>query len=147
MRIYLDNCSYNRPFDDQLQLKIKLETEAKLYVQEEIINGRFELVWSYILEYENSENPYQERKETIKTWKNIASIDCDANNQIIQLAENIKSLGLKSKDSLHIACAIYTNCEYFITTDAKILNKKIEDIIIISPIDFLNSLEDKYSEN
>ena len=34
MRIYLDNCSYNRPFDDQLQLKIKLETEAKLRVRE-----------------------------------------------------------------------------------------------------------------
>ncbi|MDA8211227.1 MAG: hypothetical protein M0021_05030 [Clostridia bacterium] len=65
MRIYLDNCSFNRPFDDQTQLKIKLEAEAKLYIQSEILNGRFELVWSYILEYENSENPYEERKETI----------------------------------------------------------------------------------
>jgi len=31
MKIYLDNCSYNRPFDDQSQMKIRLETEAKLY--------------------------------------------------------------------------------------------------------------------
>ena len=30
MRIYLDNCCYNRPFDEQTQLRIRLETEAKL---------------------------------------------------------------------------------------------------------------------
>ena len=33
MRVYLDNCCYNRPFDDQSQLKVRLETEAKLFVQ------------------------------------------------------------------------------------------------------------------
>ncbi|MCL4478222.1 MAG: PIN domain protein, partial [Deltaproteobacteria bacterium] len=27
MRIYLDNSCFNRPFDDQKQLRIKLETE------------------------------------------------------------------------------------------------------------------------
>jgi len=33
MRIYLDNCCYNRPFDDQNQLSVRLETEAKLAIQ------------------------------------------------------------------------------------------------------------------
>lgn len=33
MRIYLDNCCYNRPFDDQAQLCVCLETVAKLAVQ------------------------------------------------------------------------------------------------------------------
>jgi hypothetical protein len=65
LRIYLDNCSFNRPFDDQTQLKIKIETQAKLYIQSKILNGDLELVWSYILEFENSENPFLERKETI----------------------------------------------------------------------------------
>jgi hypothetical protein len=36
MRLYLDNCCFNRPFDDQTQRKIALESEAKLYVQDEI---------------------------------------------------------------------------------------------------------------
>jgi hypothetical protein len=47
MRLYLDNYCFNRPFDDQTQRKIALESEAKLYAQDEIITGRFELVWSY----------------------------------------------------------------------------------------------------
>ena len=29
MRVYLDNCCYNRPYDEQVQLRIRLETEAK----------------------------------------------------------------------------------------------------------------------
>ena len=32
-RIYLDNCCFNRPYYDQSQLKIYLETQAKLYIQ------------------------------------------------------------------------------------------------------------------
>lgn len=30
MRVYLDNCMFNRPFDDQGHIRIRLETEAKL---------------------------------------------------------------------------------------------------------------------
>lgn len=33
MRVYLDNCCYNRPYDDQSQLKISMETQAKLNIQ------------------------------------------------------------------------------------------------------------------
>ena len=44
---------------------------------------------------------------------------------------------IKPKDSLHIACAVEAECKYFITTDRKLLNKSINDIIIINPIDFV----------
>jgi hypothetical protein len=62
MRVYLDVCSFNRPFDDQSQLRIRLEAEAKLRIQEEIRAREIELVWSYILDYENDKNTYLERK-------------------------------------------------------------------------------------
>ena len=32
MRIYLDSCVYNRPFDDQQQPRINLETQAFLLI-------------------------------------------------------------------------------------------------------------------
>ena len=34
MRVYLDNCCYNRPFDEQSQLRIRLETEARMEVHD-----------------------------------------------------------------------------------------------------------------
>ncbi len=39
MRVYLDNCCYNRPYDDQSQLRISLETQAKIQIQGMIRNG------------------------------------------------------------------------------------------------------------
>ena len=142
MKIYLDNCCFNRPFDDQTQLRIRLEAEAKLSIQAEILNGKYELAWSYILDFENAQNPFEQRKETIRNWREIAYIDIDENEKIIKLAEQIAVTGIKPKDSLHIACAIIGGCEYFITTDTKILNKSIDGITLIDPIGFIRLVED-----
>jgi hypothetical protein len=49
MKIYLDNCCYNRPYDDQIQPKVVIETLAKLYIQELVLNHSIDLVWSYAL--------------------------------------------------------------------------------------------------
>ena len=49
MRVYLDNCCYNRPFDDKVQLRVRLETEAKLEVQRQMRSGELEYVWSDML--------------------------------------------------------------------------------------------------
>ena len=65
MKVYLDNCCYNRPYDDQSQLRISLETQAKLQIQSMIRNKEIELVSSYVLMYENSKNPHELRKRTI----------------------------------------------------------------------------------
>ena len=35
LRLYLDNCCYNRPYDEQTQFKILMETRAKLHIQAE----------------------------------------------------------------------------------------------------------------
>ena len=143
MRIYLDNCSFNRPFDEQNQIRIKIETDAKLYIQELIKNKRIELVWSYILEYENSCNPFEERKDQILKWKKYSSYKILENENIIKNAENIFKLNIKSKDSLHIACAIESKCDYFITTDDFLLKKSDEITLvkIVSPPLFVEKEE------
>ena len=58
----------------------------------------------------------------------------------------IKSVGLHDKDSLHISCAIYANCDYFITTDDNIIKYKDDKINIIDPIDFIKLWEDIKNE-
>lgn len=61
MRIYLDNCCYNRPFDDQNQLSVRLETEAKLRVQQLMRAGVLEYVWSDMLVVEAGDCPIPEQ--------------------------------------------------------------------------------------
>ena len=87
MRIYLDNCCFNRPFDDQSQIRVRLESEAKLKIQEEIRSGRLQLAWSYVLDYENNKNPYQERKERIKSWKKYAVSDIKERSELLEEAD------------------------------------------------------------
>jgi len=143
MKIYLDNCCFNRPFDDQTQLTIFLESQAKLFIQQKVLYKKYSLVWSYILEYENEKNPFEFRRDTIIQWKDIAKETVYESEDVITLAEELFKKGIKAKDALHISCAIYSNCEYFITTDKKLLNKNnnIEGIKILNPIEFVNEME------
>ena len=142
MRVYLDNCTFNRPFDDQTQIRIRLETEAKLYIQEKIQDGALELAWSYILDYENLANPFEERRRVIQNWKARASIDVDANLEILTKANILREIGLRNKDALHLACSIAAKCDYFVTTDDTILRKTIsfEEVKVIDPLDFIRSI-------
>jgi len=139
-RIYLDNCCFNRPYDDQVQLLVQLETQAKLYVQRAVLQGEFDLVWSFILSYENSVNPHENRKHSIAKWKKIATLNVMSSESIVKRTNLIMQKGIKSKDAMHIACAIDAKCHYFLTTDKKLLNTSIGKINIISPIDFLKIL-------
>jgi predicted nucleic acid-binding protein len=118
-----------------------LESEAKLFVQKEILQGTFELVWSYMMDFENSVNPYENRKRAIAEWQNVAALDIDGSSEIIELGKKIMKKGIKKKDALHIACAIQAKCDYFLTTDKKILNGHFEEIITINPLDFIKILE------
>ncbi|MBT6686538.1 MAG: PIN domain-containing protein [Bacteroidetes bacterium] len=144
MKVYLDNCCFNRPFDDQSQIRIQLEAHAKLYVQDQIKKGKIELVWSYILDYENSFNLFEERKNLIQKWEIEAKQYIVENAQILEIANNLSNIGLKSKDALHVACAVESNCDYFLTTDDKILKKLLNysKIKVVNPLTFIANLND-----
>ena len=145
MVIYLDTCTFNRPFDSQNRPNIKLETEAKIFIQDKIKSGELVLVWSYILEYENNANPFLIRKLLIQRWKNIAKVHILENEDIINRAKLFLKLGLKSKDALHLSCAIEGKAKVFITTDKKILSKSkdIKEIEILNPVNFILNYEEK----
>ena len=136
-KIYLDNCCFNRPFDDQMQLVIRLETEAILFIQEEIRNGNIEFVWSYILEQENEDNPFERRRESIGLWKSRAGADVSESDEVLQLAESYCRYTMKPKDALHVACAVVAGADYFITTDRRILKKVTTQIQIVNPVQFI----------
>ncbi|GBR76544.1 putative PIN domain protein [Candidatus Termititenax persephonae] len=141
MRIYLDHCCYNRPFDEQTQLRIALETQAKLFIQTLIIDDRLELVWSYISTLENYNNPYENRRLAIDVFSKYAKQTVVENDIIIKSARKIGSAGLKPADALHLACAIEGEADYFITTDDEILKYETAKIKIIDPIQFVKTWE------
>ncbi|HQO08618.1 MAG TPA: hypothetical protein PLK90_09205 [Clostridiales bacterium] len=139
MLVYLDICCFNRPFDDQFQNKVYLETEAKLFIQQRLKKKEIDLAWSYILDYENTANPDSDVSASIGKWENIAKIKIIESEFILKYARDLVKMGIGVKDSLHIACAVEAKSDFFITVDKGILNKRkfIKEVRIVSPTEFI----------
>lgn len=144
MKVYLDNCCFNRPFDNQEKIRIYLETQAKLYIQKMIRQNKLELIWSFILDTENRDNPFQQKRLTIQEWEKYAKNDISYSEELYNEATNLINNGIKPKDALHIISASYGKADYFLTTDDKICKKinEYKDMIILNPIDFVKIIEE-----
>ncbi|NEX18677.1 MAG: PIN domain protein [Halochromatium sp.] len=123
MRLYLDLCCFNRPYDDQTQTRIRLETEAKILLQEKVKRSECELVWSSTLDFENANNPYEEHRLAIQQWRPLASTIAIADSAIIAKAHELSLLGLGQYDALHVASAMAARADLFVTTDDRLLKK------------------------
>lgn len=65
---------------------------------------------------------------------------------VLEKAKDLNRRGIRSKDALHIVCAIVAGCAYFLTTDDKIINKNnlITELILTDPIGFIKEV---YNDN
>ncbi len=115
IRVYLDTSVYNRPFDDQSQPRIWLETLALSVILQMVEQGDIDLVISTVLAYETSRNPSDlSRQYTAKITqaaKNTQIVD----EPIRQRALALEAEGIKALDALHIACAETAGVHYFVT--------------------------------
>jgi predicted nucleic acid-binding protein len=143
MRVYLDNCCFNRPFDDQSQARVRLEAEAKLEIQQRIADKKIELAWSYILDLENQANPFEERRDVVGRWKTIAVVDVEETTAIVQKARELADRGLRAKDALHVACAMAAGCGFFLTTDDFVMKnmRGYAGIAAMDPTQFIVEVE------
>ncbi len=143
MRVYLDNCCYNRPFDEQGPLRVRLETEAKLEIQTQMRLGIIEYVWSDMLTGEVMESPYIEHREKILPWRFGAAETVHITEDIEDQAEEYMRLGIKSADAIHLACAVASGCDWFFTVDRGILKKvnTIGEMRVANPMDYIREID------
>jgi len=137
LKVYLDNCCYNRPFDDLSQDKVRDEATAKLFIQSLIKYRSLELHSSFMLLYEISDNPFASNREYISDFVNEYSSGYISTEEVDPLSKEIMKTGIKQKDSIHLACSMIAGCDYFITTDKRILTYRTDKIKIVNPIDFV----------
>ena len=146
MRVYLDNCCFNRPYDDQEQLRIHIESQAKIYIQYLIKTKSIELASSFVLRFENSNNPYDIRKNAINQFiesNSFVFIDETLSDYVTQKAKIIMQAGIKFYDACHVACAILSKCDFFLTTDKRLLKFMTDEIQMANPVDFITFWEER----
>lgn len=121
-KIYLDVCCLNRPFDDQTQLRIRLETEAILEIISRCRTGEWELLSSTALESEIGRTPDLAKKEQVQESLAIAQRKIFVSKEISRRATELTNFNIKNFDALHIACA-EVNADVFLTTDDRLLSR------------------------
>ncbi len=142
MRLYLDMCVYNRPFDDQSQPRIMLETQIFIMLLSMISEDRFDLINSFALKYENSKNPNIENMLKISDLLEYSKdyIPCD--ESILDRSLEFEKYGLMGMDAVHIACAEKAKANFFVTCDDNLIKKlrRIDTIGIVyyNVIDFVS---------
>jgi predicted nucleic acid-binding protein len=138
VKVYLDTSAYNRPFDDQTQPKIFLESQAVVIILQMVEAETVELVSSWVLEYENSRNPSLIKQAAMNRYLQMAELRQEVDEIIRQRAEQLQHNGVKAIDVLHIACAEAVGSDYFITCDKRLINRcSALTMKVMNPVDFV----------
>ena len=123
MKIYLDVCCLNRPFDDQSQKRIRLEAEAVLLILSRIEADHWQLLSSEVVGDEIEQTPDIKRRDRLQKLTILAQESISLNKTEIDRAIELRKYGFSDMDALHLACAESGKADVYLTTDDKLFKR------------------------
>ena len=123
MRIYLDVCALNRPFDDHTQDRVRLESEAVLTILSRTQSENWTLLTSEVVGIEVSKIPDDDRRQKVTILTSLSGSNIVVDEATEKRALELERLSFKSFDALHIACAERGRADVLLTTDDDLLRK------------------------
>jgi len=103
MRVYLDVCCLNRPFDDQSQDKVRLEAEAIISILKRCEYSGWKLTGSDIIRLEIAKTKDHVKRQKILLLYEGITEEIKYNAVIKDRAAQLRELGASLFDSLHLA--------------------------------------------
>ena len=145
IKLYLDNCALQRPLDDKIQTRVRLEAEAVLGILEMCKAGKIELISSEVLKFEVAKNSMTTRRDYADSALAFAVKSVQINDSIERRASELVSHGIKPIDALHLASAEEAEADYFCTCDNLLLkrariSKKLK-AKIVTPLELIEELD------
>lgn len=142
MKIYLDVCCLNRPFDDQSYDRVHLESEAVLRILDRCQTGRWRLIGSEVIDFEIVKIPDDERRRRVSSLASLAKVRVVVDAEVEKRALTLEKAGIKAVDALHLACAEKAKADILLTTDDKFLqnvlrNSKLAKVRVDNPLNWL----------
>ena len=120
MLAYLDVSCLNRPFDDQRQARIRLESEAVALILDRTEAGRWRQVSSQIAEIEISAMPDAERRRRVMALLPEKRDRIRLSGPMFSRAAELQKEGFKAADALHLAAAEALGVDVFLTCDDRL---------------------------
>jgi predicted nucleic acid-binding protein len=120
MRVYADMCRLKRPFDDQSQPRIHLESEAVLALLAAPAE-RVEFLHAPAHDLENDQNPLSVRAERVRQRLTAMLLVEPPDEALVGRIAELLALGFKNFDAFHLASAEGSGADVFVTCDDRLL--------------------------
>ena len=127
MKIYLDVCCLNRPFDDQTQDRIHLEAEAILAVLNYSRMSGWSVIGSDAIDFEIGRMPDHDKRLKVQILSTLHDVYVKVDAGVERRSMELKQVGLKALDALHVSCAERAKAEVFLTADDYLLSKAVQN--------------------
>jgi predicted nucleic acid-binding protein len=123
MRLYLDTCCVNRPFDDQAQERVRVESEAVLSIIQRFQTGSDQWIGSDVLLEEIDAIRDLQRRDALRTMALEVDETVTSDGATKDRSKELMSLGFAEMDAHHLAVAEQGSADAFITVDDKLLRR------------------------
>lgn len=123
MKVFLDVCCLNRPFDDRSQVRISLEIEAIQNILQSCLDGKFKLIDSDTIHSEISQDRDLERQIKVRAILSLAKIRVRSSENLKQRTKELIGLGFTPYDAAHLASAERGKADIFLSTDDKLVKR------------------------
>ncbi|HKQ48103.1 MAG TPA: PIN domain-containing protein [Phycisphaerae bacterium] len=145
MKVYFDICCLKRPFDEQVQPRIVVETAAVLSLLEAASEGKIQPIRSVAHDLENSWNPDAKRAAAVQEWLIQQNPIIKTPSSVRQQTEVFMSHELGEFDAFHLAWAEYHQASVLVTTDDNFIKRagRLGDTIkvrVMDPISLFREL-------
>lgn len=142
MRVYLDACCFNRPFDDPGIDRNHLEAEAVVAILSHVQQRQWFLIGSSALRQELSAGRNTERREAVLGMLATQCESIEVGQVEYDRSKELAKLGFRRMDALHIACAEAARCDALLTTDDQFARKAAKYATLLrvevrNPVDWL----------
>jgi len=147
MKIYLDVSCLNRPFDDQSQARIRIETAAVTLIFERIDAGLWQQVSSEMAVIEVDAITDADRQNRVRVLLPQSETMMKLNQATFQRAAELEGLGLKPADAVHVAAAERAKADVLLSCDdrlCRLAKRRRRDlqVKVANPVDWLREMED-----
>ncbi len=131
--IYFDTSCLGRPFDDQIQDRIRLEAEAVVLIFAHIQDGDWQWITSEVVDYEIQQTPDPVKRARISRLAAMAQHSVLVEDKMVERAVELQALGFKAFHALHLACAESGGADVFLATDDRLLHQasRVTDRLLI----------------
>ena len=141
MRVYLDLCAIQRPFDDQAQPRVRAEAEAVLSVLDLRKAGSVGLVTSGVHVVEIAKCPFPGRRAYVEDVLAVSDVYTAGVPAVLRRAQSYQARGIKRFDAIHLASAVEAGADFFCTTDDPLLKRgrdaNTSATTVVSPLELI----------